>query len=306
MRVAITGATGLVGRHLVDRLLERGDEVVAFTRNVARTEKRLPEGVAAARWETTSPNMIVEVLAETDAVVHLAGEPVLGRRWSQKVKDAIRSSRVEGARTLVGAMGMASARPKVLVSASATGFYGPRGPDDVVDEEAIPGYGFLSHVSRDWETQAKKAEALGIRVAIARIGIVLTRKGGALARMRLPFRLFLGGRIGNGRQGFPWIHVDDLTGILLHALDGPEVRGTLNACAPSPVSNRDFCRTLGKAMRRPSWLPVPGPMLRLFMGEVAGLLTTGQYVVPKRTLESGYEFAHPELEGALADLLRKD
>jgi len=255
MRVAITGATGLIGRHLTDRLLERGDEVIAFTRHPARAQKRLPEGVTAARWEANSPNMAVEVLAEADAVVNLAGEPVVGRRWNRKVKDAIRTSRVEGTRTLVGAIGAASERPKVLVSASAVGYYGPHGPEEEVDEDASPGYDFLSFLSRDWEVQATKAESHGVRVAIARIGIVLARSGGALSKMLLPFRFFLGGRVGTGRQGFPWIHIDDVAGILLHAIDGSEVQGALNACAPSPISNRDFCAALGKAVRRPSWLP---------------------------------------------------
>jgi len=304
MRVAITGATGLIGRHLTHRLLERGDEVIAFTRHPDRAAKTLPPAVRPERWEAGSPNMMVEALAETDAVVNLAGEPVLGRRWNRKVKEAIRSSRVEGTRTLVGALGTATERPKVLVSASAVGYYGPRGTDPV-DEESNSGYDFLAQVSRDWETQAKKAEALGIRVVIARIGIVLSRRGGALKKMLPPFRFFLGGKVGNGRQGFPWIHIDDVAGILLHGIDNPEVSGPLNLSAPSPITNREFCRSLGRAIHRPSWLPAPAPALRVFLGEVAGMLTKGQFVEPRRTLESGYEFAHPEVDAALTDLTGK-
>jgi len=304
MRVAITGATGLVGRHLTERLLERGDEVIAFTRNTKRAAKKLPEGAIPTRWETNSPNMMVEALAESDAVVNLAGEPVLGRRWNRKVKDAIRSSRVEGTRTLVGALGTAAERPKVLVSASAIGYYGPRDAEEI-DEEAGPGYDFLAHVSQEWETQAKKAEVLGTRVVIARIGIVLSRQGGALKRMLPPFRFFLGGKVGSGRQGFPWVHIDDVTGIILHGLDRPDVSGPLNVCAPSPITNREFVSALGRAIRRPSWLPAPGFALRLFLGEVAGMLTRGQHVVPRRTLETGYEFTHPEIDEALTDLLGK-
>jgi uncharacterized protein (TIGR01777 family) len=301
MRVAITGATGLVGSALVRRLVDRGDEVIAFSRSPEKAARQFPEGVRVTRWEGKSPNMMVDAFSESDAVVNLAGEPVLGKRWNRKVKDAIRSSRVEGTRTLVGALGTAAEKPKVLVSASAVGYYGPRA-DGKVDEDEPPGHDFLARVSVDWETQARKAEVLGIRVAIPRIGIVLSRKGGALKKMLPPFRFFLGGKIGHGRQGFPWIHIDDLTGILLHAIDVEDASGPLNACSPSPVSNRDFCKALGRAINRPSWLPVPRLALRLAMGEVAGMLTRGQYAVPRRTLESGYEFAYPEVEAALEDL----
>jgi uncharacterized protein (TIGR01777 family) len=304
MRVAITGATGLVGRHLTRRLVDRGDEVVAFTRDPDRAAKGFPDGVECVRWITDSPGMIVEALSTADAVVNLAGEPVLGRRWNRKVKESIRTSRVEGTRTLVGAIAAAAPQPTVLVSASAVGYYGPR-DDEEIDEDADPGHDFLAQVAVDWETQARKAEPLGLRVAIARIGIVLSPEGGALKKMAAPFRFYLGGRVGNGRQGFPWIHLSDLTGIILHAIDDERVAGPLNACAPEPPSNREFCRALGKAMNRPSWLPAPGFGLRLMMGEVAGMLTRGQRAVPRRTMELGYEFEFPELSAALNDLLSK-
>jgi uncharacterized protein (TIGR01777 family) len=304
MRVAITGATGLVGRHLTRRLVDRGDEVVAFTRDPDRAAGRFPEGVECVKWITDSPGMLVESLSTVDAVVNLAGEPVLGRRWNRKVKDAIRASRVEGTRTLVGAIAAAGKKPSALVSASAVGYYGPRG-DEEIDEESDPGHDFLAQVAVDWETQARKAESLGVRVAIARIGIVLAEDGGALSKMATPFRFFLGGRVASGRQGFPWIHIRDVTGIILHAIDEEAVTGPLNVCAPDPPSNREFCRALGEALRRPSWLPAPGYGLRLMMGEVAGMLTKGQRAVPRRALESGYQFEFGELSAALSDLVGK-
>jgi uncharacterized protein (TIGR01777 family) len=301
MRVAVTGATGLVGRSLLERLLARGDEVSALSRDPERARDGLPGGTDAARFLVGDAALAREALAGTDAVVNLAGEPVLGRRWNDGVREEIRASRVEGTQTLVGAMRDLDPRPCVLVNASAVGFYGPRGEEEV-DEDEAPGDDFLAGVCVAWEAAAREAEALGVRVVTVRIGIVLSRDGGALPRMLPPFRWFVGGRIGNGKQGFPWIHIDDLVGILLHALDREEVSGPLNGAAPGVVTNGAFCRALGRAIGRPSWLPVPRPALRLLLGPAAAVLAAGQRAVPARTLRTGYVFRFPAVDAALADL----
>lgn len=304
MRIAITGATGLVGGKLTRRLVDRGDEVVALTRDPERAAGVLPEGAHAAAWTPDNPDALAESLSGTDAVVGLAGEPVLGRRWNKKVKEEIRASRVEGTRVLVAAMEAAEDGPRALVNASAVGYYGPRGSEEIA-EDAPPGNDYLAEVCVAWEGAAREAENFGARVVLLRIGIVLSQDGGALPRMLPPFRFFVGGRIGNGRQGFPWIHVDDLVGMMLFALDNDDLAGPINGTAPHPVSNGEFSKALGKALGRPSWLPVPRPVLRIVMGPAAKILAAGQMPVPRRMLEAGYEFKYPQLDAALAACRRK-
>ncbi|MHC4472114.1 MAG: TIGR01777 family oxidoreductase [Planctomycetota bacterium] len=302
MRVAVTGATGLLGRALAHRLLDRGDEVVALTRDPDAARERLPETARAERWVVGEPGPLAGILSGLDGVVNLAGENVLGRRWRATVKEELRRSRVEGTRTVVRALEAAEPRPRVLVNASATGYYGPRG-DEEVAEDAPPGTDFLAEMCVAWEEEAAKAESFGVRVARVRTGIVLSTEGGALPSMVTPFRWFVGGRIGHGRQWVPWIHVDDLTGLLLHALDREEVEGPLNGTAPHPVSNREFVKALGRTLRRPSWLPVPRLALRILLGEAGAVVATGQRAVPRRALDTGFDFGFSEVESALADLL---
>jgi uncharacterized protein (TIGR01777 family) len=302
MRIAVTGATGLVGRALTGALRERGDEVVAFSRDPERAAGSLPEGVLTARWDPSDTETLAADLTGADAVVNLAGEPVLGRRWNAKVREAIRASRVDGTRAVVEAMSAASDPPGILVNASAVGYYGARGGERFGEDEP-PGGDFLAEVCVEWEATAREAEPLGVRVVSVRIGIVLAKEGGALAKMLPPFRWFVGGKIGNGRQGFPWIHIDDLTGIILHALGADDLRGPVNATAPEPLENRAFCRVLGKVLRRPSWLPVPRLMLRLLMGPAAAVLVKGQMAIPERIRSAGYRFRFEDAEAALRDLL---
>jgi uncharacterized protein (TIGR01777 family) len=220
------------------------------------------------------------------------------------VQAGIRNSRVEGTRTIVRAIEEAEPRPRVLVSASATGYYGHR--DDMeIDEDAPAGHDFLAEVARSWEAEAERATALAVRAAILRIGIVLSCDGGALPRIAAPFRWFLGGPLGNGAQGFPWIHIDDLAALVLHAIDREDVQGPLNAVAPEIVTNREFCRTLGRVLRRPGFFPAPRLALRIFVGRAAAVLLSGQRVIPRRTLESGFTFRFPRLDAALAALFPK-
>jgi uncharacterized protein (TIGR01777 family) len=302
VRVAITGASGLVGSALARRLLDRGDEVTALSRDPSMTRSRLPDGARSERIVAGQSEALAEVLSGHDGVVNLAGEPVLGRRWNDRVRRELIDSRVEGTRTVVDAMAKALQPSPVLVSASAVGYYGHREEAEVA-EDTGPGHDFLAELAVKWEAAANRATEAGGRVVALRIGVVLSRDGGALPRMLPPFKLFLGGPIGNGRQGFPWIHIDDLTGLILHALDDAALSGPMNATAPQPVTNAEFSKALGRALGRPSWLPVPRAALRLLIGPAATMLTTGQMAVPRRALDTGYEFRFPDVDSALLDLL---
>ncbi|HLK10526.1 MAG TPA: TIGR01777 family oxidoreductase [Candidatus Binatia bacterium] len=287
MRVVVTGATGLIGRALCRALAGAGHAPAG----VGRRPALVP--APTVTWDRLG-----EALRDAQAVVNLAGEPIAARRWTRAQKARIRDSRVLATRALVEGMAAASPRPTVLVSASAVGWYGPRG-DEPLDETAAPGEGFLAEVCRAWEGEALRAEALGVRVVLLRIGVVLAPDGGALARMLIPFRAGLGGPLGNGRQWVSWVHRDDVVGLVLAALATDVWRGPVNATAPAPVTNRDFARALGRVLGRPAVLPAPALALRLALGEMASMLLTGQRVLPKVAEERGYAFRHPGLAAAL-------
>jgi uncharacterized protein (TIGR01777 family) len=307
MRVAITGATGFIGRRLVHRLLADGHTLVALTRDVERAHRVLPVRCAAVPWNPEGGEVHAAALRGADAVVHLAGEGVAAGRWTKTRKDAIRTSRVDGTRALVAALGelTAAVRPRVLVAASAIGIYGDRG-DTELTEESAPGSGFLADVCRAWEAETAAAAALGMRTTIVRIGVVLGRNGGALERMLPPFRLGAGGRLGGGRQWMSWIHIDDLIELFVLALTDARVSGPLNGVAPRPVTNATFTRALGRALHRPALLPVPALALRVVFGEMATVLLASERVLPRAALRLGFRFAHAEVDDALADLLGDD
>jgi uncharacterized protein (TIGR01777 family) len=311
LRATVTGASGLVGRALVSALQSRGTEVTVLARDPTRARAQLrgaggsaaPEAV---RWDPLSEAAPVAALAGRDAVLHLAGEPV-AQRWSAAAKRAIRDSRVLGTRNLIAGLRGAEesesgGRPPTLISSSAIGYYGAHG-EEPLDEEAPPGSDFLAQVCVAWELEAGRAVELGMRAVYVRTGVVLDGGGGALARMLPPFRLGLGGPIASGRQFVSWIHIEDLVGVMLAALDDERWSGPINATAPEPVSSRDFARTLGRVLRRPAVAPVPGLALRLLYGEMASILTTGARVVPARPLMLGYDFRQPSLAGALRSLI---
>ncbi len=298
MQVLVSGATGFIGRRLVKELQARGDEVVAVTRDSEKAKRLLGEGIRTVTWQEGE---LREGVGSSQAMVNLAGEIIFGQRWSAAQKQRILDSRVESTERLVAAIGRDGPKPAVLVSGSAIGYYGAHEDEDL-DEDSPPGDDFLADVCKRWESAALRAEESGVRTVLLRTGIVLGRGGGALQRMAMPFRLFAGGPVGSGRQWFSWIHIDDLVGIILHAIDTETVRGPLNATAPEPRTNADFSKALGRALGRPSWLPVPAFALRLLFGEGAGFLVTGQRVLPKRAQASGYSFKYPTAEEALADL----
>ena len=297
--VLVTGATGLVGGRLVPALGRRGVRVRALTRDPERARRRLGSGVEALGWDGI--DVPEAALRGAGAVIHLAGEPIFGGLPSAARRERIRASRVLSTESLGAALGrLAEAeRPRVLVCASAVGWYGGDHGDAELDESAPAGAGFLAELCRDWEEAAARAERHGVRVVRLRIGVALAREGGALALMRRPFRLGLGGPLGSGRQWMPWVHVDDVVGLILLALDADAAVGPINAVAPEPVRNRELTRLLAAKLGRPAFLPVPGFALRAALGEMAGELLDSRRVVPRRAQALGYRFAHPTLASAL-------
>ena len=293
MKITVTGAGGLIGAKLVERLRARGDEVTTLSRN--------PSSAGAVAWQPEEAPAPATALAGRDGVIHLAGEEV-AQRWSDDAKRRIRSSRELGTRNLVAGIAAAEPRPRVLVSSSAVGYYGPHG-DEPLDEQTPAGSDFLAEVCVTWEREAQRAAELGLRVVNVRTGVVLARGGGALAKMLPFFKLGVGGPVAGGDQYMPWIHVDDVVGIYLAALDGEDWIGPVNASAPEPVTNRAFAKALGRALHRPALAPVPGLAVRTLYGEMAEIVTQGQRVLPRRAQEHGYTFAHPDLQEALRSAL---
>jgi uncharacterized protein (TIGR01777 family) len=291
--VAVTGGTGRLGSQIVAALTARGDEVTVLSRN--------PTGGEVA-WDPEAGAAPAEALAGRDAVVHLAGEDI-AQRWTDQAMRRIRDSRERGTRHLVEGIADADPRPEALVSASAVGYYGDRG-DTPLTEDEPPGDDFLAGVCAAWEREAQAAEPLGVRVVRLRTGVVLDRHGGALQKMLLPFRLGVGGPVAGGRQYLPWIHLDDVVGMYLTAIDDPQWSGPINATAPEPATNQDFSKALGRALHRPAVLPVPGLALKLLYGGMAQLVLEGQRAVPHRARELGYEHRHPHLDDALRAALQ--
>jgi uncharacterized protein len=303
-RVAVTGATGTIGQAVCRALLRRGDELVALTRYPDRARSVLPDGIQVEGWDEPSATPPpVGALAGAEAVVHLLGEPV-AQRWSADAKQRIHDSRVLSTRMLVAVLHELpdGQRPRVLISQSATGYYGPTG-DRELDEQAAAGSDYLAGVVSEWEAEAQRAAKL-VRVGTTRTGVVITPSGGALAKMLPFFRAGVGGPVAGGHQYVPWIHIKDVVAALLFCLDNSAVAGAINLTAPNPVDNREFSRALGRALHRPAVLPVPGFALRLLYGDMAAIITTGQRAVPRRLLSLGFSFSQPAIEPALCDVLR--
>jgi uncharacterized protein len=301
MRVAVTGATGMIGARLVRALGARGDEVTALSRDAARARATL--GVAAETWaDPKAEQPPLDALRGRDGVVHLLGE-VIAQRWTDEVKREIRESRVLSTRNLVDALGELDRGecPRVLVSGSGAGWYGHRG-DERLDESAPePGDDFLAQLSADWEAEARRAEALGVRVVLNRTGVVLSESGGVLEKMLPFFKAGIGGPVAGGRQYVPWVHVDDVVGATIFALEHDEASGPVNVTAPEPVTNKELSKALGRVLRRPAFAPVPALAVKTLYGEMADIVITGQRAVPGQLTELGYVFEQPELEPALRD-----
>lgn len=293
MKLVVTGGTGFIGRPLCQALVADGHDLVVLTRRPHAPASQLRCQTWSAGWES--------VLDDAEGVINLAGEPVVAKRWTAAQKARIASSRIDTTRALVEAMRKAPRKPRVLINASAVGYYGPRG-DELVTEQDPPGDDFLSHICQQWEAAAQEAEALGVAVVRLRIGIVLAHDGGALAKMLPAFRLGLGGPLGSGRQWMSWIHRDDVIGLIRSVLATSEhfqLGLPLNATAPNPVTMREFAKTLGRVLHRPAIAPAPAWVLRLALGEMAEMLLTGQKVIPAESLLLGYAFRYPTLSEAL-------
>lgn len=300
MKVAITGATGFVGRRLVERLQEQGHQSLILTRNPTAAKRAFPTLEIVAYTPTESGSW-QQAIAGCNAVVNLAGEPIAETRWTPKHKQEILNSRQLGTQKIVEAIAQANPQPAVLVNTSAIGYYGTNETASF-DETSPAGNDFLAEVCQAWEAEAKKVKEAGVRLVILRFGIVLGN-GGALAKMIPPFKLFAGGPLGTGRQWLSWIHLDDLVNLILAALNRPDIEGVLNATAPNPVRMSELCQMIGKTLDRPSWLPVPSFALEALLGEGAKVVLEGQQVLPKRTTSYGFEYQYPTVKQALEEIL---
>ena len=304
MKIAITGATGLVGTSLVKKLNSENHQIVVFTRNADKASRIFPNGafpnLEIVRYTPTESGAWQQKISGCDAVVNLAGEPI-AERWTAQQKQAIMESRQIGTRKLVEAIAQAESKPQVLVSGSAIGYYGTS-ETATFDETSAPGNDFLAKVCQNWEAEAEKVKEFGVRLVILRIGIVLAN-GGALGKMIGPFKMFAGGPIGSGRQWFSWIHRDDLVNLIASAISNSGMSGVYNATAPNPVKMGQLCQTLGEVMNRPSWLPVPDFVLEVLLGDGASVVLEGQQVLPRQTQSTGFDYRYADLKPALQEIV---
>jgi uncharacterized protein len=310
MNVLITGGTGLIGQALIPALLTDGHKVSVLTRSPAKVQVVLPPEVTAIQWDGRSTDGWAYVIEGTDAVINLAGENIAGdslytilaHRWTPAQKRRIQTSRVNAGRALVEAIAAADKKPEVLIQSSAVGYYGPQG-DELILEQSPGGEDFLAEIVQAWEASTAEVEQLGLRRAIIRTGLVLAPQGGILPIMLLPFRLYSGGPLGSGKQFLPWIHIRDEVDAIRFLLGNTSTQGIYNLSAPNPVSSTEFGSIAGKEIKRPSWLRVPGFILKLALGEKSTLVLDGQRALPQRLLDAGYAFTFPNLDTALQDLI---
>lgn len=304
MRIVLAGATGFIGRALVRRLLEDGHTVTILSRRVDVFREYPSAALKVEAWDGQTTGAWVSVLEGADAVVNFAGESIAGGRWTAARKKVLRDSRLNSTRVLVEALAAAKQKPKLLVNASAVGYYGDV-PNGDVTENSLKGAGFLPDLCTAWESEAKRAEFSGLRVVLLRLGVVLEKEGGALEKFLPAFNFFVGGPLGSGRQYFPWVHRGDVVGVVLYALQNPSLSGVFNVSSPGILTMSDFCSVLGRVMGRPSWAPVPRFVLRTLLGEMSEMLLTGQKAIPARLERAGYRFRYPEAESALRQILKK-
>ncbi|HJS51651.1 MAG TPA: TIGR01777 family oxidoreductase [Pyrinomonadaceae bacterium] len=299
MRILITGASGLIGTSLQRSFDEKGYEMLLASRSEPKSERDIQWNADTGFAKEDLPR-----LEGLDAAIHLAGESISALRWTDEKKKAIRDSRVHGTRTMIETFAQLEKKPKVFISASAIGFYGDRG-DDEVTETSAAGDTFLSDVSKEWESESRRAEDMGIRTVLLRNGIVLSKEGGALATMMTPFKLGVGGVVGSGKQWMSWVSLDDVVGIVNYALENENLRGAINVASPNPVTNEEFTKTLGEVLYRPTFLPLPEFAVNLVFGEMGdALLIDSTKVIPKRLLDAGYKFKYPEIKPALENAVK--
>lgn len=305
MHIVLTGGTGLIGRALSVELVRAGYDVVVLSRDPVRV-KGLRKGVTPVGWDGRTGHDWAEYTDGAAAIVNLAGESQAGKslfsmRWTPERKRAILESRVKAGAAVVDAVRIVDKKPLVIVQASAIGYYGPRGHERMT-EESPAGKGFMAETCVNWEASSTPIEGLGVRRVVIRLGIVLSKEGGALPRQMIPFRLFVGGPIGSGKQGYSWVHIEDVCRAIRYLIETPSMMGVYNLCSPQPLSNAEFGHAIAKALRRPYWLTAPAFAFKLAFGEASTILLDGQMVYPKRLLDSGFEFKYPEIDRALANL----
>ena len=302
-KIIITGATGSIGRRLVEKLVARGDEVIIFTRNIEKAKREMPGAVKYVKWDYQKPEEWKERINGVDVVIHLAGANLSSKRWNEEFKKLAYDSRVVSTRNLVEAISSVEKKPKAFICASAVGYYGNK-YDEVLNEESTPGDDYMASLCKDWEAEAAKVEQYGVRRISVRTGLVLSKDEGVLKQLLLPFKLFAGGPLGNGRQWFPWIHIDDIVGIYLQAIDNADLNDAINAASPGIVRMKEFARTFGKVLHRPSLLNIPKFAMKIVAGEVAEYAVMSQRISVDKLLNAGYKFNFEKLEEALRDILK--
>lgn len=300
-KIIITGATGLIGRKIAQTLLENKENVIIFTRNPERAKIIIKGAKEYVYWNYEHIEEWQKYIEDSYAIIHLAGENIISKRWNNKVKQNIYNSRVLTTRALVYAIGETKKKLQHFISASAVGFYG--NCDKEVDEYSESGKNFLANLVYDWENESKQLKKYGVRVVSIRLGTVLSKEGGAFPKLTTQFKFFLGGTLGKGNQWFPWIHIDDAVGIFIFALNNHDITGALNAVSPSEVRMKDFSKILGKILNRPSYIKIPKFILKIIFGEATEFLLSSIKVFPRRTLEYGYKFKYESLDDALKNLL---
>ncbi|MDD8017517.1 MAG: TIGR01777 family oxidoreductase [Bacteroidota bacterium] len=302
MKILITGGTGFIGTHLLHQLTKTSNDIVLLTRSAPSRHVFHTANVRCVQWDAKTFGVWTEELLDADVVINLIGKNIFEQRWNKKVKRELAESRVHATQLLVEAMRQHKHKPHVFVSVSAVGYYGDTGEEPVI-ETSPAGKDFLAQLVLAWETAALKAELDGVRVALPRVGIVLHNNSDIIQRLLLPFRMFVGGWIGSGKQYMSWIHADDVVRGILFAIENTQVAGAFNLVSPQPVQSKEFSRIFGKILHRPSWIPVPTILLKIFFGEVSEVITTGQKVVPQKLLRFGFQFSFPTLESALRQIL---
>ncbi len=301
MRVIVAGGSGLIGRALVASLAKDGHEVIVLSRK-PEDVKNLPKNARAEKWDGRSAQGWGQLVNGADAIVNLAGA-TLSERWSDSQKKAIRESRVNAGKAIVEAVKAAGQQPRVVIQSSAVGYYGPRGAEEI-GEEASAGSDFLAGICKDWEASTAELDSLGIRRVITRTGVVLDKHGGALPRMVMPVKMFIGGPLGNGQQYFPWIHLQDEVAAMRWLIDNPNAHGVYNLSAPQPLTNKEFTQAIGKVLGRPTFMPVPAFAVKMLFGEMSSLVLDGQREVPQRLLKEGFRFKFTDAAAALRDVLK--
>jgi len=302
-RIVVTGATGLIGRKLVRALIQRGDNVIVFSRDAEKAKSFFPKAMESVEWNYQHPEQWKYKIERTDAVVHLAGVNLFAKRWNDEFKRVVLESRELSTKNLVEAIKSCTNKPEVFVSASGIGYYGDCG-ETVLNENSAKGNDFLADVCEVWENESVNVEESGVRSVQIRTGLVLSTEDGALKQMLPPFKFFIGGYLGNGKQWASWLHIDDIVEIYLHAIDNSSLTGSLNATAPNPIRMKEFAQTLARVLHRPSLFPVPKFILRLVVGEASEVVLASQRIDVKKLVESGYKFKFEILEDALRDLLK--